>query len=103
MWTSLTKQAFQTLKKALTSAPVLPLPNFEKTFVVETDASDKGIGAVLQQDGHPIAFVSRALGPKNQGLSTYEKESLKKESLAILMAGGSLEIIFATCSICHTN
>ena len=103
MWTSLTEHAFQTLKKALTSAPVLALPNFEKTFVVETDASDKGIRAILQQDGHPIAFVSRALGPKNQGLSTYENESLKKESLAILMAGGSLEIIFATYSICHTN
>jgi len=48
---------------------------------VETDASDKGIGAVLQQDGHPIAYLSKALGPKNQVLSTYEKESL-----AILMA-----------------
>lgn len=49
--------------------------------MVEIDASEKGIGAVLQQDGHPIAYISKALGPKNQGLSTYEKESL-----AILMA-----------------
>lgn len=81
VWTNTTEQAFQTLKQALTTAPVLTLPNFDKPFVLETDASDKGIGAVLQQDGHPIAYVSRALGPKNQGLSTYEKESL-----AILMA-----------------
>ncbi|CAN6225874.1 unnamed protein product [Urochloa humidicola] len=80
-WTSATEQSFQALKEALTSAPVLSLPDFNKPFVVETDASEKGIGAVLQQDGHPIAYISRALGPKNQGLSTYEKESL-----AILMA-----------------
>lgn len=44
--------------------------------MVETDASDKGIGAILMQNGHPIAFLSRALGPRHQGLSTYEKESL---------------------------
>lgn len=48
VWTSLTEQAFQALKAALTSAPVLALLNFEKKFTVETDASDKGIGAVLQ-------------------------------------------------------
>lgn len=59
---------------------MLALPNFAWPFVIEIDASDKGIGVVLQQAGHPIAFVSKALGPKNQGLSTYEKESL-----AILM------------------
>jgi hypothetical protein len=79
-WTSAAEQSFQALKSALVSAPVLALPDFNKTFVVETDASDKGIGAVLQQEGHPIAYISRALGLKNQGLSTYEKESL-----AILM------------------
>jgi len=48
---------------------------------LETDASHRGIGAVLQQDGHSIAYVSKALGPKAQGLSTYEKESM-----AILLA-----------------
>jgi hypothetical protein len=81
VWTSETTKAFQTLKKALISAPVLALPNFVIPFVVEIDASAKGIGAVLQQQGHPIAFVSKALGLKAQCLSTYEKECL-----AILMA-----------------
>jgi hypothetical protein len=81
VWTSETETTFQTLKKTLISALVLALPNFSIPFVVETDASAKGIGAVLQQQGHPIAYVSKALGPKAQGLSTYEKECL-----AILMA-----------------
>lgn len=60
---------------------MLALPNFNEPFVVETNASDYGIGAVLQQQGHPLAYVSKALGPRTQGLSTYEKESL-----AILLA-----------------
>ena len=63
------------------SNPVLALPDFTKTFIIETDASDKGVGAMLLQEGHPIAYISRALGPKNQALSTYEKECL-----AILLA-----------------
>ncbi|WVZ74581.1 LOW QUALITY PROTEIN: hypothetical protein U9M48_022746 [Paspalum notatum var. saurae] len=60
---------------------VLALPDFQQQFIIETGASYKAIGAVLQQNGHPIAFVNRALGPKNQGLSIYEKECL-----AILLA-----------------
>lgn len=43
-------------------------------FLIETDASDLGVGAVLMQKGHPIAFLSRALGIKSHDLSTYEKE-----------------------------
>lgn len=76
LWTNICEEAFQLLKKSLVSAPVLSLPNFAKPFVIETDASEIGIGAILQQDGHPIDYVSKALGPKTQGLSTYEKESL---------------------------
>lgn len=64
------------LKEALLQAPVLAIPDFNKQFVIITDASAKGIGAVLQQNGHPLAYISKALGPRNQGLSTYEKECL---------------------------
>jgi hypothetical protein len=81
IWTQVHDLAFQTLKSALSSAPVLALPDFTLPFHVETDASGTGVGAVLQQNGHPLAFISKSLSPRNQGLSTYEKEYL-----AILMA-----------------
>ena len=81
VWIDLQEQAFVALKQALTSAPVLALPDFSPPFSVETDASGTGIGAVLMQNGHPLAYLSRALGPRSRGLSTYEKEYM-----AILMA-----------------
>lgn len=76
MWTDESSTAFNQLKEALSSPPVLALPNFEKTFVIETDASSTGIGAVLMQDNHPICFISKALGARHQSLSVYEKELL---------------------------
>ncbi|GJR78670.1 transposon ty3-G gag-pol polyprotein [Tanacetum coccineum] len=70
------QQDFETLQQTMTEAPDLAFPNFNKEFVIETDASEYGIGAVLQQQGHPIAFFSKTLAPKHQSLSTYEKELL---------------------------
>lgn len=64
VWTNEIEASFQALKKALMTVPMLALPNFSKAFELETDASDKGIGAVLQQEDHPIAYISRALGPR---------------------------------------
>jgi hypothetical protein len=75
-WNVEAEQAFVKLKEAMMNTPVLGLPNFNKEFVVETDACDIGIGAVLTQDGHPIAYMSKALSPKHKALSTYEKEFL---------------------------
>jgi hypothetical protein len=80
-WTDLEQAAFHALKQALISTPVLALPDFTLPFDIETDASDRGIGAVLIQNKHPLAFLSKALGPRTHTLSTYEKEAL-----AILMA-----------------
>jgi len=80
-WTDTQQKAFDALKQALISAPVLKLSDFSQEFVIETDASEQGIGAILMQGGHPLAFLSKALSPKNRGLSTYEKECL-----AVLMA-----------------
>jgi hypothetical protein len=81
VWTPESQLAFDTLKSALISALVLALPDFQCVFEVETDACDQGIGTVLIQKDHPLAFVSKALGPRNHGLSTYEKEYM-----AILLA-----------------
>lgn len=60
----------------MSNAPVLRLPNFIKLFIVETDASGTGMGVMLQQKGHPIAFISKDFGPRTRGLSVYEREQL---------------------------
>jgi hypothetical protein len=72
-WNSEVETAFTTLKGLLTTTHVLTLPDFTKKFILETDACDVGIGAVIQQGGHPMAYLSKSLGHKMQGLSTYEK------------------------------
>lgn len=76
LWTPAHTTAFSQLQQALISAPVLALPNFSQPFVLETDASGKGIGAVLMQQGRPLAYYSSALCPRNAAMSTYEKEAL---------------------------
>jgi hypothetical protein len=58
------------------STPLLVLPDFTKQFCIETNACDSGIGEILSQQGHPVAFYSKALGPSNKKLSIYEKEFL---------------------------
>ena len=73
-WSHEAEIAFQNLKKALTEAPVLALPNFTTSFVVETDASGSGMGAVLTQKGHPLAYYSKQLCPKLINASTYVRE-----------------------------
>ena len=76
VWGDSAEVAFEELKKAMTHAPVLKMPNFDEPFIIETDASGCGIGVVLLQGGHPIAFMSKTLAPKHHTLSTYEKEFL---------------------------
>lgn len=80
-WSSECEAAFVILKKALCGAPVLSNPNFGREFILQTDASDRGVGAVLSQVGEdklerPVAYFSRKLLPREVKYSTIEKECL---------------------------
>ena len=65
---------------ALTTTPVLKLPDFERQFVVTTDASDAAIGVILEQDFgnglQPVAFASQKLNGAKMRYSAYEKDLL---------------------------
>ena len=79
-WSNECQDSFDTIKKILTSHPTLSPPDYSKPFVLQTDASDRGIGAVLSQgqkaDEHPIAFYSRKLLLREQKYGSTEKEGL---------------------------
>ena len=73
-WGKDQEKAFETLKQKLINAPLLALPNFNKTFEIECDASNVGIAVVLLQEGQPIAYLSKKLKGSQINYSTYDKE-----------------------------
>jgi len=73
-WSNTVQDAFDTLKQVETKAPILWLSDFTLLFVLKTDAPGVGMGAVLSQKGHPIAFFSKAFCPKLLRSSTYIHE-----------------------------
>jgi len=79
-WTSSTEKAFNNLKSRLISAPVLAYPDFNKPFILHTDASGTGIGGILSQETEtgerPIAFISRSLNKAERNYATTEQEAL---------------------------
>lgn len=80
-WDTEAEKAFTLLKTAMTSIPVLAVPDCTKPFIVETDASSKGLGAVLLQDGRLVAYLGQSLSVRAQQRSVYERELM-----AIVMA-----------------
>ena len=73
-WDGECQAAFQKLKDAIISELVLRLPDLELPFEVHTDASDRALGGVLVQEGHPIAFESQKLNAAKQRYNAHEKE-----------------------------
>ncbi|CAM5157917.1 unnamed protein product [Eretmochelys imbricata] len=78
-WTKECQKAFNQLKAALMSDPVLRAPDFDKPFLVTTDVSERGVGAVLMQEGadqefHPVVFLSKKLSERESHWSVSEKE-----------------------------
>ena len=85
-WTPACQEGFDQLKKALTEAPVLAYPDYSKPFILETDASLKGLGAVLSQKGDDneirvVAYASRSLRPSEKSMRDYS--SAKIELMAL--------------------
>ena len=79
-WGEAQEKAFTVLKEKLTSDPILKLPDFSRIFIVRTDASEVGIGAVLMQQEDeqyfPISFASWKLLPRQRSYAVIEKECL---------------------------
>ncbi|GKD07695.1 putative mitochondrial protein [Tanacetum coccineum] len=73
-WSNEATQAFKNLQEAMTRIPVLALPDFSQEFVVDTDASGYGVGAVLSQKGRPVAYFSKTLGTRARLKLVYERE-----------------------------
>ena len=81
IWSEKCDHAFRQLKELLCNAPLLSTPDFDRSFVLQTDASERGVGAVLSQcddEGmeHPVAYFSKKLLPREERYSTVEKECL---------------------------
>lgn len=80
VWGDPQERSFVSLKEHLTSYPVLKLPDMTKQFILRTDASDVGVGAVLMQEHDnglfPVAFASKKLSIRERAYSTMERECL---------------------------
>ena len=75
-WTEAHQQAFENIKRIITRETLLMYPDFNQVFDIHTDASKTQLGAVISQNGKPIAFYSRKLNPAQTNYTTTERELL---------------------------
>ena len=75
-WSPYCTEVFNKLKNLITSAPILAYFDVGKPVIIQCDASQRGIGAALIQEGHPIAFTSRSMTPTEERYAQIEKEML---------------------------
>ena len=101
-WTVQCQESFEALRRALASAPVLVFPDFSQTFIVDTDASNHGIGAVLSQtpdiggdQEQVVAYASRTLTKSERRYST-----TRKELLAVITFFTAFQILFIGTTFC---
>ncbi|XP_051230067.1 uncharacterized protein [Lolium perenne] len=73
-WDNEATAAFEALKGALTTGPVLQMPDFDRPFIIDCDASGAGFGAVLHQGDGPLAYFSRPFAARHLKLAAYEQE-----------------------------
>ena len=79
-WDDIHQRSFESLKSYMVSSPILRLPELQKVFILRTDASNTGIGAVLLQESEgvafPVAYASKKLLPRETRYSVIERECL---------------------------
>ena len=112
-WGKAEAQAFEKLKEKLTCAPVLKNADYDRPFVVETDASFDGLGAVLSQEYegklHPVAYASRGLKKSERNMSNYSSRKLEllalkwavTEKFKNYLAGGKFVVLTDNNPLAH--
>ncbi|MDF3686375.1 ribonuclease H family protein [Enterobacter hormaechei] len=95
-WTAAAARSFELLKKKVTEQPVLALPDFRKVFQVDCDASGSAIGAVLSQEGKPIAYFSEKLNDAKKKYSVYDRSRVLCNSPGLK----EMEALFIAKGIC---
>ena len=106
-WTEVEQKAFETIKRIIARETLLVYPDFNKPFIIHTDASHLQLGAVISQDNKPIAFYSQKLNPAQMRYTTTERELLSivetlKEFRNILL-GQRIKVYTDHKNLTYTN